>query len=250
MKKMLLTLTAALALTGMAAAEDQVDTHAILARVDDQTNFKAIDISAKVTIVAHKPGEDDNITQCQYFRRDAEDKFMILILKPEVNKGQGYLKIDDNILFYDPESRKTSKMTGSNNFQDSNAKNSDFQDSTLADDYTLTANSKEKLGTKDTWVLTLQAKRNDVTYPKRKIWVEVSTNLLLKSEDYSLSDRLMRTSLYGKYLKINDRFIPQRMKFDDNLKKGESTDLTLENPSLNKLPDVVFTPKYLEQVNN
>ena len=250
MKKLLLTLTATLALTGMAAAEDEVDTHALLAKVDDQTNFKTIDISAKVTVVAHKPGEEDNITQCEYFRRDAEDKFMILILKPEVNKGQGYLKIDENIIFYDPESRKFSKMTGANNFQDSNAKNSDFQDSTLAEDYTVTAFGKEKLGTKDTYSLTLQAKRNDVTYPKRKIWVEVSTGLLLKSEDYSLSDRLMRTSLYGKYLKINDRFVPQLMRFDDNLKKGEFTVLTLENPSLNKLPDAVFTQAYLEKVNN
>ncbi len=159
-----------------------------------------------------------------------------------MNKGQGYLKIDDNIFFYDPESRKFSKYTGANNFQDSNAKNSDFQNSTLAGDYQLIDSGREKLGAKDTWVLTLKAKRNDVTYPKRKIWVEVSSVLLLKSEDYSLSDRLMRTSLYGKYLQIQDRFVPQLMRFDDNLKKGEVTVITLENPSLSKLPDAVFTP--------
>ena len=250
MRKMLLSLTVALALTGMAAAEDKVDYKAILAKIDEQTNFKTIDISAKVTVVSRKPGEDDNVTQAQYFRRDATNRFMILILKPEVNKGQGYLKIDDNIFFYDPESRKFSKYTGANNFQDSNAKNSDFQNSTLSGDYELVETGKEKLGAKDAYVLTLKAKRNDVTYPKRKIWVEVSTVLMLKSEDYSLSDRLMRTSLYGKYLQIQDRFVPQLMRFDDNLKKGEVTVITLENPSLSKLPDAVFTQAYLEKVNN
>jgi len=248
MKKLILTLTVALAFTGMAMAEDP-DFHAILAKIDEQTNFKG-DASAKVTIQSKKPGENDNIMQAQYFRRDTDDKFMILVLKPEVNKGQGYLKINDNIIFYDPESRKFSKLTGSGNFQDSNAKNSDFESSKLADDYNIVETSREKLQAKDTWVLTVKAKTNDVTYPKRKVWVEVSTNLLLKSEDYSLSDRLMRTSLYGKYVNIDGRFLATRQRFEDNLKKGEVTDLIIENPSLAKLPDAVFTQAYLEKVNN
>jgi len=248
MKKLILTLTAALALTGMASAEAP-DYKAILAKVDEQTNFKG-DASAKVTIQSKKPGENDNIMQAQYFRRDKEDKFMILILKPEVNKGQGYLKIDDNIIFYDPESRKFSKLTGSGNFQDSNAKNSDFEASSLANDYTITESGQEKLQAKDAYVLTLKAKGNDVTYPKRKVWIEVGSNLLLKSEDYSLSDRLMRTSYYGKYLNIDGRFVATRMRFEDNLKKGEVTDLVLENPSLATLPDTVFTQAYIEKVNN
>ncbi len=248
MKKILLTL-AALAMTTGAFAQDNVDFKAVLAKVDAQTNFKG-DASAKVTIQSKKPGENDNIMQAQYFRRDAEDKFMILILKPEVNKGQGYLKIEDNIIFYDPESRKFSKLTGSGNFQDSNAKNSDFQASSLSEDYNIVESGREKLQAKDTWVLTLKAKKNDVTYPKMKIWVEVATNLMLKSEDYSLSDRLMRTSLYGKYVNIDGRFLATRMRFEDNLKKGEVTDLVLENPSLAKLPDSVFSQAYLEKVNN
>jgi hypothetical protein len=249
MKRFLIALTAALALTGMASAEGTPDYHAILAKVDEQTNFKG-DASAKVTIQAKKPGENDNIMQAQYFRRDNQNKFMILILKPEVNKGQGYLKIDDNLIFYDPESRKFSKLTGSGNFQDSNAKNSDFQASSLAEDYEIVEAGQEKLQAKDAYVITLKGKKNDLTYPKQKVWIEVSTNLLLKAEDYSLSDRLMRTSLYGKYVNIDGRFLATRMRFEDNLKKGEVTDLILENPSLAKLPDSVFTQAYLEKVNN
>ena len=249
MKRLLLTLTAAFFLAGTVSAEDKVDFKAILAKIDEQTNFKG-DASAKVTIQSKKPGENDNITQAQYFRRDAEDKFMILILKPEVNKGQGYLKIDDNIIFYDPESRKFSKLTGSGNFQDSNAKNSDFQASSLSNDYDIISSGREKLGSLDTWVLTLKAKRNDVTYPKQKVWIQVSSNLIRKSEDYSLSDRLMRTSLYSGYIQIDGKFLATRMRFEDNLKKGEVTDLVLEDASLTKLPDTVFSQAYLEKVNN
>lgn len=248
MKRTLMTLVATLVLAATALGEEP-DFHAILARIDEQTNFRG-DTSALVTVQSKKPGENDNIIQAQYFRRDKEDKFMILILKPEVNKGQGYLKIDSNIIFYDPQSRKFSKVTGASNFQDSTAKNSDFQASSLTEDYDIVETGREKLQVKDTWVLTLKAKRNDVTYAKQKVWVEVSTNLLLKAEDYSLSDRLMRTSYYGKYVNLDGRFLATRMRFEDNLKKGEVTDLLLENPSLSPLPDVVFTQAYLEKVNN
>ena len=37
--------------------------------------------------------------------------------------------------------------------------------------------------------------------------------LVLKAEDYSLSDRLMRTAYYPKYMKVENRFIPSRMTY-------------------------------------
>jgi len=253
MKTLLLTTLGLLALLTPAAAEP--DFHAILATIDEQTNFKNTDASATVTIRSRKPGEEDNLMQAQYYRRDVEDRFTIVILKPEANKGQGYLKIDDNIIFYDPESRKFSKLTGSGNFQDSNAKNSDFQASSLANDYKYSTEGDEaphqvKLGNKNAWVLVLKAVKNNVTYPKQVVWIEVETNLLLKAEDYSLSDRKMRTSYYGNYINIGGKFLAMRMRFEDNLKVGEVTDLVLENPSLAKLPDEVFTQRYLEKVNS
>ena len=253
MKTILLTAVGLLAFLVPASADP--DFHAILTKIDEQTNFKKTDASATVTIRSKKPGEEDNLMQAQYYRRDAVDQFTIVMLKPEANKGQGYLKIDDNIIFYDPESRKFSKLTGSGNFQDSNAKNSDFQASSLANDYSISTDGSEaphqvKLGVKDAWVLTLKAVKNNVTYPKQVVWIEVDTTLLLKAEDYSLSDRKMRTSYYGNYITIGGKFLATRMRFEDNLKVGEVTDIILESPSLSPLPDEVFTKLYLEKVNN
>ncbi len=232
-----------------AVAQDLARYQALLTKIDEQTDFRNHDLSATVTVISHKPGEDDNVIQCEYFRRDISDKFVILIKKPEAQKGQGYLKIGDDITFYDPDSGQFSTVTGSSNFQNSDAKNSDFQDSTLAKDYRVVKAEPFKLVDKDTWKLTLEATRNTVTYPKRIIWVEQATNLVLKSEDFSLSGRVLRTSLYGRYIQIQDRFIPQIMRFEDNLKKGQVTMLFIQNPSLAKLPDTVFTKAFLERVS-
>jgi len=250
MKRFLLSLsmTVSLFLTQGLSAQD-TDFHAILAQVDTQSTFPG-DTSAKVTIVSKKAGKADNIMQAQFFRNDTEKKTVILMLKPEVNKGQGYLEIGNNMIFYDPESRKFSKISTSGNFQDSNAKNSDFEPSALATNYTVVESARDALQTKDVWVLTLSGKRDDLTYPKRKVWVEVSTNLLLKSEDYSLSDRLMRTSLYGKYVNLDGRFLACKMRFEDNIKKGEVTDMVIENPSTAPLPPSIFSQSFLEKVNH
>jgi len=248
MKTTLLTFVLALTLVGIATAEDP-DFHRILLTVDRQATFDG-DTSAKMTIVSKKAGKADNILQAQFFRKDTQKKTVILMLKPEVNKGQGYLEIGTNMIFYDPESRKFSKVSTSSNFQDSNAKNSDFEPSALATNYSVVASAREALQTKDTWVLTLAGTRDDLTYPKRKVWIEVSTNLLLKSEDYSLSDRLLRTSLYGKYVNLDGKFLACKMRFEDNIKKGEITDMVIENPSTAPLPDSVFSQAFLEKVNN
>jgi outer membrane lipoprotein-sorting protein len=173
----------------------------------------------------------------------------LLILKPEINKGQGYLKLDSSIFFYDPSSGKFAKQTGSGNFQDSNAKNSDFQNSTLSEDYEISSTGTGTLGKLETWVLTLKGKNNEVTYPKQKIWIDKSTGLLLQSEAYSLSDRLLRTSLYGKYLSVEGKYIAQLTRIQDMLKKDEVTTIKIENFSLQKLPDTVFTQAYLKKVN-
>ena len=250
MKRYAIVIAAALLCAAAAIAETQPDFKALLAKYDEMLNFDAYDQSAKVTIVQRKPGEADNVMQAQYFRRDAQKKTLILILKPEANKGQGLLMVGDDVtIFYDPESRKFSTVAKSGSFQDTNAKNSDFEAPNYSQKYDIVSAERESLVKKDTWVLTLKAKANDVTYPKIKLWLEVGSNLCLKMENYSLSDRLMSTTLYGKYVNVSGKYVPQIWRFEDDLKKGEITVISLESPSLEKLPDTVFSKAYLEQVN-
>lgn len=250
MKRFLFALACSLLFAAASIAESQPDFKALLAKYDTMLNFDAYDQSAKVTIVQRKPGESDNVMQAQYFRRDALKKTLILILKPEANKGQGLLMIGDDITtFYDPESRKFSTVAKSGSFQDTNAKNSDFEAPNYSRKYDIDSAERDSLVKKDAWVLTLKAKAKDVTYPKIKLWLEVGSNLCLKMENYSLSDRLMSTTLYGKYVNINGKYVPQIWRFEDDLKKGEITVISLESPSLEKLPDNVFSKAYLEQVN-
>lgn len=252
MKKMLAASWVALLLMGITAvvfAAKAPDVKQILTNIDNQTNFINSDFSAVLTMVTESPEKGIEKNVVRMFRRDKEDKFLLLFQEPQVKKGQGYLRVDDNLWFYDPESRKFSHTSMKENFQGTDAKNSDFGKSTLAKDYSTVSVSEGKLGNYDVYIIELKANNSEVTYPFLKLWVSKSPNLVLKTEEYSLSKRLLRTSLFPSYAKAGNSYIATTMIFTDELVKGNKTQISITDISLDKLPDTVFTKSYVERVN-
>lgn len=225
------------------------DVPAILAELDRQGDFSGSDFSALYTIVSQKPGEKDSVTQVRMFRRDSKKQFTMLMMLPEVNKGQGYLREDDNVWFYDPTSRKFSFSSIKENIQNSEAKNSDLTRRSILDDYEIVGSTTGVLGTFSVWVIDLKAKTKDVSYERIVLHVRKDKTMLLKQEDYSVSGRLMRTNLYPKYVEIEGRLLPFQMLIIDELNPGERSQLTMAEQTLSPLPDKVFTKAFLEQVN-
>lgn len=235
--------------SGAVSFAESIDWKDVLVHIDALSNFGKSDFSAEITVVSQKPGEDDDTIVARYFRRDKEDMFTIVLLKPETQRGQGYFSVGDELWFYDPDSRKFAYTSLKDSFQNSEAQNSDFSTSTLSVDYTVTEGSETKLGAIDVYQMTLVATSRTVPVAKRKIWVRRDNYLPLKEEHYSVSDRLMRTLAYPKYQMVTGKYVPASMLIIDNLKKGEKTQITFVNPSVTQLPDAVFTKEYLERVN-
>jgi outer membrane lipoprotein-sorting protein len=226
------------------------DFDAMLVQIDERTTFGDGDFSAVYTIISERPGEEREVTEARLFRRDANDQFLILILRPEVQRGQGYLQVDDNVWFYDPESRKFERTTIRENIQGSDAQNADLDQNSFSDDYVVVSHAEGRLGSFDVWILDLEATNSDVAYDKAKLWVRRDEPLILKQEDYSVNGRLMRTSLYPRYTRVGDKLLPQQVLIVDELNEGERTQLTMSNATTRTIPDSVFSKAYLERVNN
>ena len=249
LKKIAVALILITATGTMVLSAETLDTHKLLKTIDEMKTFYNKDFSAVMTMITEDPEEGVDKRVVQQFRRDHDDKFLMLIREPEVQKGQGYLLIDENLWFYDPESRKFSHTSMKENFQNTDAKNSDFRKSSLVDDYEVTEYSEGKLGRYDVYILDLEAVHNEVTYPFMKIWVTKEPNLVLKAEEYSLTKRLMRTSFFPHYAKIGSVYTPDRIIFVDELVEGKKTQISIKDISLDDLPDTVFTKSYMERVN-
>ncbi len=231
-------------------AADTPDFEKILGEIDELRNFEGRDFSCVYTIVSEKPGEEKSVTQARIFRRDETDQFVLLILQPQVQRGQGYLKADENVWFYDPESRKFEKSTLRENVQDSDAQNSDFNRNSLAEDYEVTDWESTTLGRFPVYLLDLAAKHDDVSYDRIRIWVRQDISIVLKEENYSVSNRLMRTALYPKYTVVDDKYLPSSALIVDELNEGERTQFSMKDATTATIPDYVFTKAYLERVNN
>jgi len=110
-KKTAFALIALAALAEGRAFAETPDFKAMLKAIDENGDFGTQDYSAVFTIVTQKPEEKDAVIQVKLFRRDDHDQLVWIMLKPEAQKGQGFLKVDENIWMYDPESGKFSHST-------------------------------------------------------------------------------------------------------------------------------------------
>ena len=237
---------------GLHAATDQE----LLANVDSLVSYFNTDFSAEYTILEEKPGQGISKIVAGVFRRDSSETFLIVIMQPLISKGQGYLKEGRTLWFYDPESRRFNTTSNVSRFQNTNARNSDFTRSTLAQDYRVVAGEDTTLGRFKCRLLTLEAVSTDVTYPKMKVWIS-EDGLLRKSEDFSLSGQLLRTSAIPDYYQISGRFVPKQILFVDTLRGAtingifvnEKTQISISKPSFGKVADSVFSKTFLESIN-
>ena len=246
-----------LLLSGLAsaAAASEADRR-LLEKADSLVSYMNSDFSAEYKIVQERPGQNRTSTTTAIFRRDAQEMYVIVVLEPAVSKGQGYLKQGKTLWFYDPESRRFNSTSSQARFQNTNARNSDFTRSTLAQDYRVLDGENAQLGRFSCRVLTLEAVTDEVTYPRMKIWIS-DDGLVRKTEDYSLSGQLLRTSAIPDYHQIGQRFVPKSIVFVDELRGAvinggfvkERTLVSIARPSFDRVADSVFSKSYLETVN-
>jgi hypothetical protein len=89
-----------------------------------------------------------------------------------------------------------------------------------------------------------------------KIWIS-DDGLVRKTEDYSLSGQLMRTSAIPDYYRIGNRFVPKQILFEESLRGAmingkfvnERTLITINKPSFARVADSVYSKTFLESVN-
>jgi outer membrane lipoprotein-sorting protein len=227
----------------------------ILRRADSLASYMDADFSAEYTIVQDKPGSSRSTTVVGIFRRDRIETYVMVIMQPAISRGQGYLKQGKTLWFYDPESRRFNTTSSSERFQNTNARNSDFTRSTLADDYRIVGGKDVALGRFKCRLLTLEAITADLSYPRMKIWIS-DDGLVRQTEDYSLSGQLLRTSAFPDYQKIGNRFVPKMILFEETLKGAmidgkfvhERTRITINKPSFVPVPDSTYSKTFLESV--
>jgi outer membrane lipoprotein-sorting protein len=235
-----------------AAALTQPQMVDILKIVDDRQKNNG-DWRASAYLEQKEKDKVDVVYETEYYRRSSDQKFMILFLKPKASAGQGYLRIDKNLWFYDPSVGKWERRTERERIGGTNSRRSDFDESRLAEEYDPTDEGEEKLGAYSAQKLLLKGKAGlDLAFPMIRIWIDKETKNVLKRQEYALSGRLLRTSYYPKWKKVHsvskngDVWYPEEIRFYDEVEKANQTLVLIKAVDMKALPANLFTKAWLE----
>ena len=222
----------------------------LLQKIEDNYQQKT-DVRATVTLTQQKTNQGVKNLQMQYYRRDKDNAFLIVMTAPEAEKGNGYLRLDDNFWMYRRNTRSFQHINRDENIGGSDAHGDDFESRRLTEMFQPASDTvaEEKLGQIPVYRFEARATVNDVSYPKLVFWVRQDNSLVLKQESYALSGTLMQTAYFLKYTSIQGKFVPVKQMFIDEFEKGNKTIMELADIATAKLEDHIFTKAYLENLS-
>jgi hypothetical protein len=234
------------------AAPTQEEMTAMLKTIDDRTMNNG-DYKSLVYIEQKEAGKSDLVYQASVYRRDVADKLVILFLKPQSEAGKGYLRADNNLFLYDPSVGKWERRTERERIGGTGSNRQDFDQSHLAEEYVPTFVGDEVLGTMPVNHLKIDVKPNiDVAYPIVHLWLDKTTGNTLKRQDLALSGKVMRTTYYPEWQKKYseskqaDVYFAKQVLIKDEIEKGKSTTVVIQDVDLRPLDDAIFTKAWLE----
>ncbi len=250
--------------------EPPIDVNEVLDEIDEKLSYEG-DFKAEVTFIQQKINEntkekEKTVKIAELFRKDEEDKFLMIFTSPKVDAGKGYLYVDENLWFYDSQSREFTKKTVSESIGGTDSKQRDLEKSKLTDYFDFEYAGEDTVGKIECYTMIGRAKDlTDLEYPVTKIWVNKRDLLPLKREEYTvaamdsedLSDvRPSQTVAYLKYTRVKDEksdkdvIAVQKMVVVNNREKGRMTVIETNDIELKDLPDNIFTKAYLENRSN
>src|SRR5947207_1811549 len=111
MKLVQFLIVATLASQGAAAfALNEKETKDLITLIDNRQRSTG-DYASTVFIDQKEKDGSTKAFEARVYRRDADDKWMILFTKPKSEAGKGYLRVEKNLFLYEPALGKWERQT-------------------------------------------------------------------------------------------------------------------------------------------
>ena len=241
-----------LAAAAPALALSQEETDELVRRVDERQRSSG-DYKALCYMEAKEKDKTDVVYELVVYRREADEKLVMLFTKPKAEAGKGYLRIDKNLWLYDPATGKWERRTERERIGGTDTRRGDLDESRLAEEYDARWEADEKLGAYTVHRVFLKVKEGvDVAFPQVRMWVDAANGNVLKTQEMALSGRLMRTTYRPRWKKVwsesknADVWYPEEIRIYDEVEKANSTLILIRQVDLRTLSPNMFTKAWLE----
>jgi outer membrane lipoprotein-sorting protein len=173
-------------------------------------------------------------------------------LSPAREQGTKMLKLENQLWIYSPSTDRIIQISGHmlrQSVMGSDLSYEDMMDDRkLTDIYSAKVVGNDDIDGRKTWVLELIAKTEDVSYAKRKLWIDTERYVPLKEELYARSGQLLKRSTLSNVIRIDGRWFPTTIIYKDMLKQGDGTEFKITGIKFNQeIPEYIFTKAALKQ---
>lgn len=230
------------------SAQDYKTADEIIEGIDKNMFSTTIVYTARM-IIHHRDRSDEKVMRTW---GEGEDKGFTEFLEPARDKGTKYLKIDDDLWMYLPNIEKVIKISGHLLRQSMMGSDFSYEDSMeqtkLRENYDAVLIGEEEKAGSMCYILELTANKKDVTYYRRKIWVDKKTLIAMESQRFAKTGKLLKMMTVQKVAQFDGRYYPVHMTMEDKLRKNSKTEFIVEDPQFNvKIPARIFTRRNLEK---
>jgi outer membrane lipoprotein-sorting protein len=219
----------------------------LLQRVDNNEIYKTIEYEGEMII------EYQNrryVKTMKAWARDNSDSF-IEFTNPE-DRGTKYLKRSGRLYVYSPDTEGVMLISGHMLKESMMGSDMSYEDTidnaTLSSRYNPVLLGTETWNGRSAWVLELNAKSRNESYPKRKLYIDQQNNDVLHYELFALSGAKLKEYNLIRVDVIDGRRFPVEVELMDLLRRGSKTTFIMKNVILDKpIPDSVFSQRNLER---
>jgi hypothetical protein len=180
------------------------------------------------------------------------DKFYTEYTAPPRDKGTKMLKLASSLWIYDPGTDRTIQISGNmlkQSVMGSDLSYEDFMEETnLADAYSATVDGETTYDQRACWILTLTAKKKDLAYHTRKLYVDKERYVVLYELLYAKSGKLLKSVKASQIGRVGSRWYPRYILFKDELKEGKGTEYYVDSIEFDlAIPASTFTKAMLKK---
>lgn len=173
-------------------------------------------------------------------------------LSPARDKGTKMLKLEKQLWIYSPSTDRIIQISGHmlrQSVMGSDLSYEDMMDDRkLTDLYSAKVTGNEILDGRNTYVLELTARVDDVAYHTQKIWVDSERFVPLKQEMFARSGQLLKRTTLSDVRQVQGRWFPMKIVYKDMLKDGDGTEFIMLNVKFDQeIPAHIFTKAALKQ---
>mgnify|MGYP000165083463 CR=1 FL=1 len=213
----------------MLCAADLPNGNALLSRIDSNTGSENKVIVAEIRIAGRRGSRTVRVRSWV----SGVDRSFTEYLAPERDKGTKMLKLGNDLWTYTPATDRVLRISGHMLRQSVSGSDLSYEDMMedpkLANLYTAVTSGADSLAGRPVWKLDLTAKKPDVSYQSRRLWVDSERFIVLREERFSKSGKLLKTSEALEVKQLGGRWVATKARFRDALKTGGGTEFVIED---------------------